>query len=100
MTGAVDDADTLERWNVVTRVLSDAGFDEAARVFARRLADGPTVAHGATKRIVRSQVAGGARAADDVVPETAGALFATEDLREAVRSFLRDGAGHATFRGR
>ena len=41
MTGELYDAATLERWNVVNRVLPDAEFDAAARAFARRLADGP-----------------------------------------------------------
>jgi enoyl-CoA hydratase len=100
MTGALYDAATLERWNVVNRVLPDEGFDEAARAFARGLADGPTRAHAATKAIVRAQVEGGARAADERVPEVAGGLFATEDLRGAVRSFLENGPGHATYRGR
>ena len=100
MTGELYDAATLERWNVVNRVLPDEGFDQAARVFARRLAEGPTRAHEATKAIVRAQVEGGARAADERVPEVAGDLFATEDLRGAVRSFLENGPGHATYRGR
>jgi enoyl-CoA hydratase len=100
MTGELYDAATLERWNVVNRVLPDEGFDEAARAFARRLAEGPTRAHAATKAIVRAQVEGGARAADERVPEVAGGLFATEDLRGAVRSFLENGPGHATYRGR
>ena len=100
MTGELYDAATLERWNVVNRVLADEGFDEAARAFARRLAEGPTRAHAATKAIVRAQVEGGARAADERVPEVAGGLFATEDLRGAVRSFLENGPGHATYRGR
>ena len=100
MTGELYDAATLERWNVVNRVLPDAGFDQAARVFARRLAEGPTRAHAATKAIVRAQVEGGARAADERVPDLAGDLFATEDLRGAVRSFLENGPGHATYRGR
>ena len=100
MTGELYDAATLERWNVVNRVLPDEGFDEAARAFARRLAEGPTRAHAATKTIVRAQVEGGARAADERVPEVAGGLFATEDLRGAVRSFLEHGPGHATYRGR
>jgi hypothetical protein len=30
----------------------------------------------------------------------AGALFATDDLRAAVASFLRDGPGRASFGGR
>jgi enoyl-CoA hydratase len=99
MTGALFDAATLERWNVVNRVLPDEGFDAAARAFARGLAEGPTRAHAATKAIVRAQVEGGARAADERVPELAGGLFATEDLRGAVRSFLEKGPGHATYRG-
>ena len=100
MTGELYDAATLERWNVVNRVLPDAGFDQAARAVARRLAEGPTRAHAATKAIVRAQVEGGARAADERVPDLAGDLFATEDLRGAVRSFLENGPGHATYRGR
>jgi len=100
MTGELYDAATLERWNVVNRVLPDDGFDAAARDFARKLAEGPTRAHAATKAIVRAQVDGGARAADERVPELAGDLFATEDLKGAVRSFLDNGPGHATYRGR
>jgi enoyl-CoA hydratase len=100
MTGELYDAATLERWNVVNRVLPDEGFAEAARAFARGLAEGPTRAHAATKGIVRAQVEGGARAADERVPELAGDLFATEDLQNAVRSFLERGPGHATYRGR
>jgi enoyl-CoA hydratase/carnithine racemase len=100
MTGELYDAATLERWNVVNRVLPDDGFAEAAVAFARRLAEGPTRAHAATKAIVRAQVEGGARAADERVPELAGDLFATEDLRGAVRSFLERGPGHATYSGR
>jgi enoyl-CoA hydratase/carnithine racemase len=100
MTGDLFDAATLERWNVVNRVLPDEGFDDAARDFARRLAEGPTRAHAATKRLVRAQVEASARAADALVPEVAGALFATDDLRNAVRSFLEHGPGKATYEGR
>jgi enoyl-CoA hydratase/carnithine racemase len=100
MTGALYDAATLERWNVVNRVLPDDGFDEAARALARGLAEGPTLAHAATKRLVRAQVEGGTRAADALVPEVAGALFGTADLQNAVRSFLEQGPGKATYEGR
>jgi enoyl-CoA hydratase/carnithine racemase len=99
-TGELFDAATLERWNVVNRVLADEGFADAARAFALRLANGPTRAHAATKAIVRAQVEGGARAADARVPELAGGLFATEDLENAVRSFLAEGPGKATYAGR
>jgi enoyl-CoA hydratase len=100
MTGELYDAATLERWNVVNRVWPDEGFDAAARAFAARLAAGPTRAHVATKRIVRAQLEGGVALADDVVPREAGGLFATEDLQNAVRSFIEQGPGKATFQGR
>lgn len=100
MSGALYDAATLERWNVVNRVLPDEGFEQAARDFALSLAKGPTRAHAATKQIVRAAGEGGARAADRLVPELAGELFATQDLKGAVRSFLEHGPGHATYEGR
>lgn len=101
MTGELYGARTLERWNVVNRVLPDDGFDAAARELALGLAHGPTRAHAATKAIVRAVRAdGGPRAADALVPEAAGGLFETEDLKGAVRSFLERGPGHATYEGR
>jgi enoyl-CoA hydratase len=100
MTGDLYPAETLRDWGVVNLVWPAAEFEERARAFARTLADGPTMAHAATKRIVQAQKEGGARAADAIVPEVAGALFGTEDLRNAVRSFLTDGPGKATYQGR
>ena len=68
-SGELFGAATLERWNVVNRVLPDEGFDAAAREFALRLANGPTRAHAATKAIIRTQLAGGTRAADEATPQ-------------------------------
>lgn len=101
MTGGLFDAATLESWGVVTGVYPDAEFEERSRAFARALAEGPTRAHAATKRIVAAQKEGGARAADVIVPSLAGALFATRDLDSAVRSFLTEGPGRfAAYEGR
>ena len=100
MTGGLFDAATLESWGVITRVYPDDSFEERSRAFAMRLAEGPTRAHAATKNIIRAQKEGGARAADEIVPAEAGALFGTEDLQNAVRSFLEDGPGKATYQGR
>jgi enoyl-CoA hydratase/carnithine racemase len=68
--------------------------------FARDLAAGPTLAHAATKRLVRAYLEGGVAAADAAVADVAGPLFDSEDLENAVRSFLEDGPGKATFEGR
>ena len=100
MTGRPYDATTLEGWNVVNRVLPDEGFDEAVRELALTLARGPTLAHAATKQVLRAYLEGGVERADARVGEIAGELFATEDLRGAVKTFLEQGPGKATFAGR
>jgi enoyl-CoA hydratase/carnithine racemase len=100
MAGVPFPAATLERWNVVNRVLSDDGFDDAARAFAKSLADGPTRAHAATKRMLRNYTEGGVERADAETGAIAGGLFLTADLQNAVESFLKDGPGKATFEGR
>ncbi|MFD1149062.1 enoyl-CoA hydratase/isomerase family protein [Saccharothrix hoggarensis] len=100
MTGDRYDAATLERWGVVNRVLPDEGFDDAALEFTHALATGPTLAHAATKRVLAHFESGGVAEANAHVTAIAAELFDTEDLRGAVRSFLADGPGKATFRGR
>lgn len=100
LTGERYPAEVLREWGVVNRVLPDDGFAEAARAFARGLAAGPTMAHAATKRLVATAAREGVRAADAITPDVSGALFATEDLRRAVGSFLTDGPGRAVHRGR
>ncbi|GAA5041915.1 enoyl-CoA hydratase/isomerase family protein [Nocardia callitridis] len=98
MTGDLYDAATLERWGVVNALHDDV--DTAARELAVRLANGPTLAHAATKRIIGGWRSGGVAHADSLTPEVSGALFETEDLRGAVRSFLEVGPGKATYTGR
>lgn len=97
MTGDLYDAATLRDWGVVNAIHDDVG--EAAFTLTRRLADGPTKAHAATKRIIAAWRSGGVAHADDVTPEVSGALFETDDLKGAVRSFLDVGPGRATYRG-
>jgi enoyl-CoA hydratase/carnithine racemase len=100
MSGGLYDAATLERWNVVNRVVGDDQLLEKGMKFAHRLADGPTVAHGATKRIIRAYRAGGVDEADTITPDQFAGLFASEDLKNAVESFLAEGPGKASFEGK
>ncbi|MEV6911653.1 enoyl-CoA hydratase/isomerase family protein [Amycolatopsis sp. NPDC051071] len=100
MTGATYDAATLERWNVVNRVLPLEGFDDAVRAFTNDLAQGPTRAHAATKKVLEHYEHGGVAEANEHITTIAAGLFETEDLRGAVKSFLADGPGKAAFTGR
>ncbi len=100
MTGDLFGAEELERWNVVNYVYDDAEFEARSRALAADLAAGPTRAHAMTKHVLRRFREGGIPAADDAIREDAGELFATEDLKGAVETFLEKGPGHAEFSGR
>ncbi|PKV79947.1 enoyl-CoA hydratase/carnithine racemase [Nocardia fluminea] len=97
MTGDLYPAATMAEWGVVNAIHED--LETAARALVIRLADGPTRAHAATKQIIEAWRSGGVAHADSVTPEVSGELFATADLRGAVRSFLDVGPGKATYRG-
>ncbi|HVY96135.1 MAG TPA: enoyl-CoA hydratase/isomerase family protein [Solirubrobacterales bacterium] len=100
MSGEVFGAEELERWGVVNSIFPAGEFEQRTRALAEELAAGPTKAHAMTKHILRRFREGGMRAADEAVRVDAGELFATEDLQNAVRTFLEKGPGHAEFRGR
>ncbi|MFF2088306.1 enoyl-CoA hydratase/isomerase family protein [Nocardia sp. NPDC058176] len=97
MTGDLYDAQTMADWGVVNAIHDD--LPTAAAQLVTRLAEGPTRAHAATKQIIEAWRSGGVAHADSVTPEVSGELFATADLRGAVRSFLEVGPGKATYRG-
>ena len=69
--------------------------------FARKLAAGPDEGarrdEGDPARVPRAV---GWTAADAITRDTMGALFHTEDLQNAVKTFLAEGPGKATFEGR
>jgi enoyl-CoA hydratase len=100
MTGGLYPAEKLVEWGVVNRVVPSADLVPKGLAFAQRLAAGPTLAHAATKRIIRAYLDDGVAGADAVTPEVAAELFDSEDLKRAVRSFLDEGPGKATFEGR
>ena len=100
MTGEPYPAKTMHEWGVVNRLAPADEVDAVARELAMRLANGPTLAHAATKKILRERRENGVDAADAMTIATAGALFETEDLIGGVKSFLTEGFGKATFNGR
>lgn len=100
MTGGLYGAERMLDWGVINRVVAPEELTEEGMNFARELAAGPTIAHGATKKIIRAYLDGGVERADRVTPEVAGALFDTSDLKGAVQSFLDEGPGKATFEGK
>jgi enoyl-CoA hydratase/carnithine racemase len=100
MTGRLYPAAVLEAWGVVNQVLSADQLLPKSRQFAAELAAGPTIAHAATKAIVRAQSDYGTRGADERTAGLTSHLLETEDSRNAVRSFLAEGPGKAIYSGR
>ncbi len=100
MLGRRYDAATLERWNLINRVVDDDGLDDAARAVGLELANGPTVAHRLTKELARLAADQGVAAADAVMEEGQLALWASEDLPIGLESFRTNGSGLARFVGR
>ena len=100
MTGGLYDAQKMLDWGVVNRVLPPDDLLEKGMKFARELAAGPTVAHGATKKLVRAYLDDGIAGADAATADIAAPLFDTADLKNAVQSFLSDGPGKATYEGK
>jgi enoyl-CoA hydratase/carnithine racemase len=99
-TAGFYEAPQLLDWGVLNRVVPDAALTAEGLEFARMLAAGPTKAHAATKAILRAFRSGGVDAADAITRDTMGALFHTEDLQGAVKTFLAEGPGKAKFAGR
>ena len=79
MLGRRYDARTMERWNVINRVVEDEQLAEAARALARELAGGPAVAHAATKALVTIAVADGV-ARDVAMADPQEPIFRSEDF--------------------
>jgi enoyl-CoA hydratase len=101
MSGEIFGAAEMERWGVVNLIYGEDEFEQRSRALAEDLATGPTRAHAMTKHILKRFREGGIPAADEAVRTEAAELFATEDLQNAVRTFLEHGGpGHATFEGR
>jgi enoyl-CoA hydratase len=101
MDGGVFGAEELERWGVVNTIFPADEFEQRSRALAEELAAGPTKAYAMTKHILRRFREGGLPAADEATRTEAADLFATEDLQNAVKTFLEHGGpGHAKFQGR
>jgi enoyl-CoA hydratase/carnithine racemase len=100
MLGRRYDAATLERWNIINRVVPDEQLEAATMVLAQELAHGPTIAHAATKRLVACAITDGVAAADEAMAELQRPIFASQDFRTGVGSYREKGIGMATFEGR
>src|SRR5215467_6271682 len=85
---------------LVDRVVPDAETYEAARDLVARYATGPALALRAAKQAIDDGLETDLDTGLDLERLAFAALFATEDQRTGMRSFIENGPGKATFAGR
>jgi enoyl-CoA hydratase/carnithine racemase len=102
-SGGQYDAHTLERWNIVNRVIPDDKLDLEVLGYAKILAAGPTASHAVGKELIRKYLTAGLDAADQHVLDVAMSLFETRDMQHGVETLVEHGvrnlAAHARFIG-
>ena len=94
------DARTLERWNIINRVVPDDQLADVTKALAHELANGPTVAHASTKAIVSYAVSHGVQATDEAMHDLQKDFWKSEDLKIGLASLAANGPGAARFEGR
>jgi enoyl-CoA hydratase/carnithine racemase len=94
------DPATLERWNIINRVVAPERLEETALTLARELANGPTIAHASTKTIVSHAVSYGVEATDNAMKDLQREFWKSNDLKVGLASLQEHGPGAARFEGR
>ena len=100
MFGRRYDAATLERWGLINHVVPDEALEKTTLMIAEELANGPTIAHAATKQVAYIAANQGVRAADEQMTKLQEPIWASEDVRSGLSSFRQNGPGLAKFAGR
>jgi len=85
---------------LVDKVVPDAEVYPAARDLVAQYADGPAVALRAAKQAIDAGLEVDLDTGLEIERLNFAALFATEDQRAGMRSFVENGPGKATFAGR
>jgi enoyl-CoA hydratase/carnithine racemase len=86
-TGRSMPGDEAERWGFYNRVVEPDSLMDEARALARTLADGPTFAHGITKRALHQEWAMGVDEAIEAEAQAQAICMQTDDFARAYRAF-------------
>jgi len=94
------DAPTLEKWGLINLTVPEESLETTTMAIAEEFAQGPTVAHAATKQLAHIAVNQGVAAADEAMARVQAPIWASEDLKTGLASFRKNGPGLAKFAGR
>jgi enoyl-CoA hydratase/carnithine racemase len=87
MLGETIDAETADRFGLVTELVEDDGLDDAVGRLARRLADGPTLGYAQTKSLITRELDMSLGASVELDAMTQALLMTTEDHAEFHAAF-------------
>ena len=99
-TGRFVGAEEALAIGLVDKVVPDAEVFEAARALVERYARGPALALRAAKQAIDDGLEVDLAAGLEIERLHFAGMFATEDQRTGMRSFMENGPGKATFAGR
>ena len=88
LTGRSMSAEEGSRWGFFNALAPEGGALAAALQCARQLADGPTFAHGVTKKMLHQEWAMGLDEAIEHEAQAQAVCMQTEDFRRAYRAFV------------
>jgi enoyl-CoA hydratase/carnithine racemase len=77
-----------ERWGFFNSVQEPAALLDAAREYAQSLADGPTFAHGMTKKMLQQEWNMGVDEAIEAEAQAQAICMATQDFHRAYHAFV------------
>jgi 2-(1,2-epoxy-1,2-dihydrophenyl)acetyl-CoA isomerase len=81
-------ADEALDWGLVNRVVEEETLDESVHALATHLAQGPTLAHGQIKKLVRMSLNDTLESQMETETQSIIAMSTTADGREGVKSFV------------
>jgi len=87
LLGETIDAETADRYGLVTRLFDDERLADEAHELARRLADGPALAYANTKLLLSRELDTDLGAAIELEAQTQALLMTTRDHREFLDAF-------------
>lgn len=87
MLGETIDAETADRYGLVSRLVDEPELDDAVGDLARRLADGPTLAYAETKSLITRELDMSLAAAVELDASTQALLMTTADHAEFHAAF-------------
>ncbi len=87
-TGRVMTAEEGDRWGFYNRLVESESLEAAARQLAQELADGPTFAHGMTKKCLQQEWNMGIAEAIEAEAQAQAICMQTKDYGRAYRAFV------------